>query len=754
MFRSKSNFEKVFDKATSNLLLEPDLDSMLQLCDMIRGGEIKPREAALIVKTRVIEEKNPHVQLFSLSVLDTLMKNCGDMFHTEVITESYMESLKEVAKNSTSDKVKNKLLEMIQSWGIGFKEKTKLNVATNLYNIMKAEGFNFPPASDTSDMFKSEKAPTWSDGDECGKCKSEFGLVTRKHHCRACGGIFCGKCTSKQAIIPKFGIEKEVRVCDSCYNTLKISAKSSKLESDLPAEYLSSALAKQSQEPPKRDEAALKEEEELQLALALSLDEQANRERIRKEQITSDPVYGTVNKPVVASAPVPTQPHTVDPVVDPDLARYLNRSYWDKKKVEQEKKQPDKEVNSVSSERVVKKSTKEADIVDNEPGVIEAAKENPAEPAKQEEVLQNGGNDEIPDHSELLRNLQTSVEIFVNRMRSDKMRGRSIANDSTVQSLFQSINNMHPTLIQFMNELEEKRLHQEALQDKLVQLKDARAALDALRTEHAEKLRRAAEEAERLRQIQMAKKLELMRQKKQEYLAYQRQVALQRMQEQEAARQARLEQQKQFIQQRAMQPSMIVAGYNTQYLPPQTTAGDIGQEQVPQQQSPYMPYSGYVPQQRGQSSQPYQPQTMYTPVQQGNAGYAPANFNNTGAYDTSAYQQPGVTTTPNMQSVQPNMDAYNMSDMNTALPTQTVSATGAPTLQQQVVATAPPATPQPGQNPQQMMTAQADPMSGYQMQQQHMYQQQPISQQDMQGVPTNQPTAQQPYVQEPLISFD
>ena len=44
------------------------------------------------------------------------------------------------------------------------------------------------------------------------------------------------------------------------------------------------------------------------------------------------------------------------------------------------------EVNSVSSERVVKKSTKEADIVDNEPGVIEAAKENPAEPAKQEEV--------------------------------------------------------------------------------------------------------------------------------------------------------------------------------------------------------------------------------------------------------------------------------------------------------------------------------------------------------------------------------
>lgn len=56
--------------------------------------------------------------------------------------------------------------------------------------------------------------------------------------------------------------------------------------------------------------------------------------------------------------------------------------------------------------------------------------------------------------------MRTSVEIFMNRMKSDQMRGRSIANDSTVQTLFQSINNTHPMLIQFMNELEEKRCKQ------------------------------------------------------------------------------------------------------------------------------------------------------------------------------------------------------------------------------------------------------------------------------------------------------
>lgn len=123
-------------------------------------------------------------------------------------------------------------------------------------------------------------------------------------------------------------------------------------------------------------------------------------------------------------------------------------------------------------------------------------------------------------------------------------------------------------------------VYYEGLQDKLAQVRDARAALNALRDEHREKLRRAAEEAERQRQIQLAQKLEIMRQKKQvskrgqarrslkvsrsltlaftcpqEYLEMQRQLAIQRLQEQEKERQMRLEQQKHTIQMRAQMPA-------------------------------------------------------------------------------------------------------------------------------------------------------------------------------------------------------
>lgn len=183
---------------------------------------------------------------------------------------------------------------------------------------------------------------------------------------------------------------------------------------------------------------------------------------------------------------------------------------------------------------------------------------------------QNGESEE--SHEQFLKALQNAVSTFVNRMKSNHMRGRSITNDSAVLSLFQSINSTHPQLLELLNRLDERRLYYEGLQDKLAQIRDARGALSALREEHREKLRRAAEEAERQRQIQLAQKLEIMRQKKQEYLEVQRQLAIQRLQEQEKERQMRLEQQKQTVQMRAQMPAFPLPYAQLQAMP---TAGGV-----------------------------------------------------------------------------------------------------------------------------------------------------------------------------------
>lgn len=155
-------------------------------------------------------------------------------------------------------------------------------------------------------------------------------------------------------------------------------------------------------------------------------------------------------------------------------------------------------------------------------------------------------------------------------MKSNSSRGRSIANDTGVQTLFLNITAMHSKLLRYIQQYDDSRLYYERLQDKLTQVKEARGALDALREEHREKLRRQAEEAERQRQLQMAQKLEIMRKKKQEYLQYQRQLALQRIQEQEREMQMRQEQQKQQYLMGPQYGSFLGSPVHGQQFPPNT----------------------------------------------------------------------------------------------------------------------------------------------------------------------------------------
>ncbi|XP_062305455.1 hepatocyte growth factor-regulated tyrosine kinase substrate isoform X1 [Osmerus eperlanus] len=591
MGKGGGTFERLLDKATSQLLLETDWESILQICDLIRQGDTQAKYAIAAIKKK-LNDKNPHVALYALEVLESVVKNCGQTVHDEVASKQTMEELKELLK--TEPNVRNKILYLIQAWAHAFRNEPKYKVVQDTYQIMKVEGHVFPEFKESDAMFAAERAPDWVDAEECHRCRVQFGVMTRKHHCRACGQIFCGKCSSKYSTIPKFGIEKEVRVCEPCFELLNnhpsLSPPPRKAEgkaatvagpAELPPEYLTSPLSQQSQVvvqetmPPKRDEAALQEEEELQLAIALSQSEAEEKERMRQKNS-----YGVYPKadptPVTSSAP-PVSTLYTSPVnssapsaedVDPELARYLNRTYWEKKQ-EEARKSPT--------------PSAPAPVALAEPVPVSQPVEShvpvpvPVQPPINvvEQQYQNGESEE--NHEQFLKALQNAVSTFLNRMKSNHMRGRSITNDSAVLSLFQSINNMHPQLLDILNQLDEKRLYYEGLQDKLAQVRDARAALNALRDEHREKLRRAAEEAERQRQIQLAQKLEIMRQKKQEYLEMQRQLAIQRLQEQEKERQMRLEQQKHTIQMRAQMPAFSLPYAQMQSLPPNVAPGMVYQ---------------------------------------------------------------------------------------------------------------------------------------------------------------------------------
>uniref|UniRef100_A0A671MV33 Hepatocyte growth factor-regulated tyrosine kinase substrate n=1 Tax=Sinocyclocheilus anshuiensis TaxID=1608454 RepID=A0A671MV33_9TELE len=564
MGKGGGTFDRLLEKATSQLLLETDWESILQICDLIRQGDTQAKYAIGAVKKK-LNDKNPHVALYALEVLESVVKNCGQTVHDEVASKQTMEELKELFKKQPEPNVKNKILYLIQAWSHAFRNEPKYKVIQDTYQIMKVEGHVFPEFKESDAMFAAERVRI--------TVELLIGWMQRSHHCRACGQIFCGKCSSKYSTIPKFGIEKEVRVCEPCFELLNKKAEgkaASTGQSELPPEYLTSPLSQQSQMPPKRDEAALQEEEELQLAIALSQSEAEEKERMRQKNTYSaypkaDPTPVTSSAPPVStlySSPVNSSAPSAEDV-DPELARYLNRTYWEKKQEEVRKSPTPSAPAPVSLAEPVPISQPVESLAPVQPiNIVEV-------PAQ----YQNGESEE--NHEQFLKALQNAVTTFLNRMKSNHMRGRSITNDSAVLSLFQSINNMHPQLLEILNQLDEKRLYYEGLQDKLAQVRDARAALNALREEHREKLRRAAEEAERQRQIQLAQKLEIMRQKKQEYLEMQRQLAIQRLQEQEKERQMRLEQQKHTVQMRAQMPAFSLPYAQMQSLPPNVAGGVV-----------------------------------------------------------------------------------------------------------------------------------------------------------------------------------
>ncbi|CAH1645453.1 unnamed protein product [Spodoptera littoralis] len=575
MFRA-NNFDKLLDKATSNLRLDPDWPTILQICDLIRQNDCSPKYAVAAVKKKLYSS-NPHQAMFALLVLESIVKNCGSGVHDEVTSKAFCEMLRDLVKTTQHENLRNKILELIQAWAFAFRNSPKYRSVQDTVNILKAECYKFPPLKESDAMFSADTAPEWADGEVCHRCRVAFSLMVRRHHCRACGQVFCQQCSAKQSTLPKYGIEKEVRVCDACYDKVSRPPQSTtKLEIvDTSNDYGPSVQTQKRTGGKTAEE--LQEEEELQLALALSQSEAEHKEKERKsrshiapEPSSHHPTLSPTPSSVSASPEHSTQANS-------ELSRYLDRNYWE--------------------QRINRDST----VAPTAPAPASHASDTTEEFPKPSTAKAQDEDAEDKEIDEFVESLKSQVEIFVNRMKSNSSRGRSIANDTAVQTLFMNITAMHSRLLRYIQQQDDKRVYLESLQDKVTQIRDSRAALDTLRAEHTARLAAAAEAAERQRQMQMAAKLQAMRKKKHEYLQYQRQLALQRVQEQEREMQMRQEQQKHqylmnannFYMPGVSMPQQFQAGYpnqsiygNPQYLPqmmPQATTDSSVPVPVPGQ---------------------------------------------------------------------------------------------------------------------------------------------------------------------------
>ncbi|KAG8456434.1 hypothetical protein GDO86_002278 [Hymenochirus boettgeri] len=70
----------------------------------------------------------------------------------------------------------------------------------------------------TQNPVLGQRRPTWipdSDAPKCMNCSVKFTFTKRRHHCRACGKVYCAVCCSQRCKLQY--MEKEARVCVLCY---------------------------------------------------------------------------------------------------------------------------------------------------------------------------------------------------------------------------------------------------------------------------------------------------------------------------------------------------------------------------------------------------------------------------------------------------------------------------------------------------------------------------------------------------------
>lgn len=67
---------------------------------------------------------------------------------------------------------------------------------------------------------EQERKLVWVPDEEvtqCFSCNVNFNVRIRKHHCRACGNVFCSNCSDNRIKISEYSFLEKVRVCDKCF---------------------------------------------------------------------------------------------------------------------------------------------------------------------------------------------------------------------------------------------------------------------------------------------------------------------------------------------------------------------------------------------------------------------------------------------------------------------------------------------------------------------------------------------------------
>uniref|UniRef100_A0A2K6GQJ8 Golgi associated, gamma adaptin ear containing, ARF binding protein 1 n=1 Tax=Propithecus coquereli TaxID=379532 RepID=A0A2K6GQJ8_PROCO len=163
--------EARINRATNPLNKELNWASINSFCEQLNEDFEGPPLATRLLAHK-IQSPQEWEAIQALTVLETCMKSCGKRFHDEVGKFRFLNELIKVVSpkylgSRTSEKVKNKILELLYSWTVGLPEEVKISEA---YQMLKKQGivksdpklpddatFPLPPPRPKNVIFEDEE---------------------------------------------------------------------------------------------------------------------------------------------------------------------------------------------------------------------------------------------------------------------------------------------------------------------------------------------------------------------------------------------------------------------------------------------------------------------------------------------------------------------------------------------------------------------------------------------------------------------
>ncbi|KAL3617398.1 hypothetical protein CASFOL_037719 [Castilleja foliolosa] len=141
---SSSSATVKVEKATSEFLIGPDWTLNIEICDIVNSNQMLAKDVVKAVKKRLLH-KNPRVILLSLTLLETMVKNCGDFVHFQIAERNILPEMVKIVRKKADMHVRDKILTLIGSWHDAFGgPRGRYPQYLMAYEDLRRSGVNFP----------------------------------------------------------------------------------------------------------------------------------------------------------------------------------------------------------------------------------------------------------------------------------------------------------------------------------------------------------------------------------------------------------------------------------------------------------------------------------------------------------------------------------------------------------------------------------------------------------------------------------